>query len=129
MCIKYTSDIQVTEKDLIVFKLVRRSITKNRFFSRYTRGLRFPQEGYYVEHGKDLDYEIGKRIESDMPETPGLYTYKRYKTLRFSSSCCVLRVKIPAGTKVRFGIEGKRRRHCICAESIIPLSVMRERWT
>lgn len=128
MCIKYTSGVQVTEKDLIAFKLVRKSVQKNKFFSRYAPGLRFPQIGYNIGNGKDLDYEIGKLIKSDISETPGLYTYKRYRTLRFSSSHCVLRVKIPTGTKVRFGVEGRRRRHCICAESIIPSKVVKARY-
>jgi len=130
MCIRYTSDVQVTEKDLIVFKLVQKDTSKkDRFFSRYPPSHRITQSGYERKgYGRSLSYKIGKITTSTMSKTPGLYTYKRYRQLRlrYIESSCILRIKIPAGTKVRFGVDGQRY-HCICTESILPLRVVKTR--
>lgn len=125
MCIKYMTGVRKTEKDLTAFKLVRKDdVKKDKFSSFFSPRDRFPQKGHDFEKiGRTLIYEIGKLKKSDMSKTPGLYLYKYYKSLRFYSSACILKVKIPAGTKVRFGVDDTGRRHCICAESIIPLSV------
>jgi len=129
MCITLTSDVYVTNKDIIAFKVVRQ-LNETTFVSQFPPANRTSQFGlnHWVHKGcgKELFYDLGKLTKSEMPKTPGLYLYKRYRSLVPKISQCILRVKIPSKTKIRLGVDVARR-HCICAEKIIPLKVVQKR--
>ncbi len=125
MCIKANFDKPtITTEPILAYKVVA-GRHGGEFGSVYHPGKRSQQHGFKTA-GKHRRYVIGKRCQSSMRSTPGFYCYRDVRTAQ--NNCwltqSVLRVKIPAGTKI---VEGKAmwtNAEVICCERLTVEAVM-----
>jgi len=121
MCVKFTTKIKRTKRRRFAFKEVTHpELIYSIFYSRWMPHARLVQRGY-TNKGEIVSYKIGEVSESDMEKTPGIFMYSKKGHFHRNSTVCLLRMEIPVGTKYRLGIEEVTRRHCICAEKVVPL--------
>ena len=94
MCIR-VHRTYVTKRDWIGYKVVRRC-SAGVFISSIPREFRVRQTGYPTT-GTQLTYRVGYTTRAPK-NSPGIYVYRERP---YSSSASVIKVLIPAGTRIK----------------------------
>lgn len=89
------------------------------FCSMHPPERRVLQHGGFWNRGCVVTYEIGKKVRSPIPGTPGLYCYQH---MQVSRRFVILKVKIPKGARFVEGLHFGDL--TLNAEEIIPMEVM-----
>jgi hypothetical protein len=96
MCVRWTGKWRKTTRSIVAYKVCHRY--GERYVSEYTSSQRMPQDPASRESGRSLQYKIGKQVRS---KPPGIYLYR--KPVESGAGQALLKVRIPAGTKIRTG--------------------------
>jgi len=108
MCVKFEGDWKKTNKDLLVYKIVRRSKDGKQYLSRYLSKHRASQlwEG---TKGKSIRYRVGVRISCIIDSSNfGYYCYRDPicdppYNLHTIPPLTALICRIPKGSMIRYG--------------------------
>lgn len=149
MCVYNISEVQILDKAMIAYKVVRAQLSDsylvkdskvlegNRdllfsFKSRWKPFERILQKGE-PDSGSYISYVIGEKVTSSFETTPGLYCYTDEETAKGVANGfykeCVLRVKIPKGTRIKMAEEiilrekGLVIRKVLLSEKLVPIKV------
>lgn len=103
MCMKFEETARVSDGSLVGYKVVRRVIGSDAFWSEYppserrTQLGRIPTSQDYTGH--DLKYTVGEATES--PDGPGIHCYMHHGDAIMYGEGLVLKVRVPEGVKYR----------------------------
>lgn len=131
MCVICISEVEVLEKDLIAYKVVKQEFLKdfNKFISRFIPQERDSQDSQFGK-GTILNYEFDKETVSRFEGSHGIYCYEREQDTKRTSLFLeerVVRVLIPKGTKIKRAKEFlsfSDSAFVILAEAVILLEVL-----
>ena len=142
MCVYGVSEIETLKEDMVAYKLVVFQ-SQGLGISLCAPSGRVPQkmdeaEGTFYPNplGVSKQYRVGEKVESSFEDTPGLYCYTSYEDARKEGllylgycygkcSIRLLEVLIPAGTRIKKGVEnmGAGGLTVILAEEVLPVEM------
>lgn len=137
MCVKFTTGIEVLQRNRLVFKVVREH--RSEFRSMYQPECRSMQTSRGP--GVDVVYKIGEMKTAPFERTAGFYTYSNLHSLRQNArralrySRCIgggykcLLCRVPKGTRIQWGSTNydqpfDRRYSVVNVEMLLPLRVL-----
>lgn len=109
MCVEWVNDWETAPEDMTAYKVVRKvkgAFGRYKYRSPTNPTIRADQ-GYGLNGGKVLSYQLGKSIKSD---EPGIYCLAHPFALAGDQETALLEVVIPKGTKFRRGKAGVRNK-------------------